>query len=228
MSDLIRDVQEQRRVKDIMWIARDRRIEALCHFTRVENLSGILRNGLLSRRLLHENRLPFFPIDYDRQDGYLEAVCLSVSFPNYKMFYSKRESFRHRYQVGHSQWVVLLWEASLLWEFECLFCQQNAAHDSVRSLPLEERRSPLAFEEIFRDFESVRRLDLNLPRNYPTNPQAEVLVFGRIPISYLREIHFYNLDAWTNWYNADYIAYNANIFYGDLFFRERQDYRVWQ
>ncbi len=71
MSDHVREFREQRRVKDIRWLARDRKIDVLCHFTRLENLTGILRNGLLSRRTLSERHMRFYAVDHDRLDGCL-------------------------------------------------------------------------------------------------------------------------------------------------------------
>ena len=228
MSDLIREVRESGRAREIRGIAKDRQVDVLCHFTRIENLQSILQMGLRGRSHLRRARIPFCTIDFNRIDNCQEAVSLSVSFPNYRMFYSKREFFRKSEGVYWSQWVVLLLEARLLWELNCSFCQQNAAHESVRNVPLEKRRNSLEFENFFYDFEGVNRLDLGIPRNYPTNPQAEVLVFDHIPISYLREIHFYNSGAWENWPYRNYTPNRAKISCGDSYFRERVDYKVWQ
>ena len=184
--------------------------------------------GLHGRSQLRQAGIAFCPIDYNRIDGCQEAISLSVSFPNYRMFYSKREFFWKSGGVNWSQWVVLILEAKLLWELNCFFCRQNAAHDSVRKVPLSTRRSPLEFESLFNDFEGVSRLDLGIPRSYTTNPQAEVLVFDQIPVSYLRELHFYNFNAWEHWPYRAFTAKKAQVFYGDSYFRERKDYKEWQ
>ena len=146
MSDHAWEVKEQRRARDIMLIAKDRKIDVLCHFTRLENLSGILRNGLLSRTSLEKSGASFVPTDMTRQEGYPEAVCLSVSFPTYKMLYRKRVMFRQCNQVTDSQWIVLLLDAKLLWELECGFCQQNAATYSERRVSRKDMRTPQALE----------------------------------------------------------------------------------
>ena len=80
-------------MKDIKWHVRNRKIDVLCHFTRLENLIGILGNGLLPRRTLSERYIPFYAVDPYRRDDCPEAVCLSISFPNYMLFYSKRVSY---------------------------------------------------------------------------------------------------------------------------------------
>ena len=228
MYDMIREIQEHRRVKDIKRITKDRKVDVLCHFTRVENLCGILREGLLGRRLLAQRGTPFFSIDDNRVDGYPEAVCLTISFPNYRMFYAKREEYLKKQNVSWNQWIVLLLEADLLWELTCAFCQQNAAHGSVSAIALEDRLRPLALEQVFFDFNGIRRVDLNIPRNCPTNPQAEVLVFDTIPVSYVREIHFYDMDACTNWFSRNNVVTSAEFRYGDHYFSARKDYEVWR
>ncbi len=231
MFDSNRDWLEDRRKRVIKSIAEDRKIDVLCHFTRVENLSGILRDGLLSRTALERSGVSFIPTDMSRQDGYSEAVCLSISFPNYRMFYYKRELFRNCGPVRHSQWVVLLFDVRLLWELECGFCQQNAAAYSERSVSREEMRATPAFARMFSDSDGVSRQelwDLNIPRNYPTNPQAEVLVFDTVPTTYLREVHFHDIRALESWQHNHSTAVQAKMSYGPTYFLPRKDSELWQ
>ena len=86
---------ESNREAQIQQICDERNIETLVHFTRVENLSSILQNGLLSRKaleILEETRgQQFLFNDRKRKDGHKDAICLSISFPNYQMFYPIRE-----------------------------------------------------------------------------------------------------------------------------------------
>jgi hypothetical protein len=78
---------------------------------------------------------------------------------------------------SRSNWVVLLLTSAILWEKDCAFCKENAASNSVRSLPLADRKTPMAFRNLFTDYDSINRRELNIPINYPTHPQAETLVF---------------------------------------------------
>ena len=227
MSDHVREIREQRRVKDIKWLVRDRTIDLLCHFTRLENLIGILRNGLLPRRTLCEGHMRFYAVDPYRLDDCPDAVCLSVSFPNYIMFYSKRVNYFKEQQVTHSQWVVLLLDVRILWELECEFCQQNAASNLERELPRWERRKPEALENMFSDFDDIRRFDLNLPRSYPTNPQAEVLAFGQIPAVYIRQVHFLDNFTFSHWQDHVRSFTAAGVFHKTDYFSARKDHRFW-
>jgi len=231
MSDSIRKRLEDKRKRQIKSFAEERKIDVLCHFTRVENLSGILRDGLLSRTALERSGASFVPTDMSRLDGYLDAVCLSISFPNYKMFYNKRELFWNCSQVRHSQWVVLLFGVELLWELECGFCLQNAAAYSERRVSREEMRATSAFERMFSDSDGVSRQklwDLNIPRNYPTNPQAEVLVFETVPTAYLREVYFHGIRALETWQRNHSTAVQVKMDHGGYYFKARQDYKLWQ
>ncbi|MDE0428330.1 MAG: DarT ssDNA thymidine ADP-ribosyltransferase family protein [Caldilineaceae bacterium] len=221
LQSIARKLLREHRAEKIEKIVGNRGIEILCHFTRVENLSSILKWGLLGRSRLVEQRIPFERIDHSRQDGCPEAVCLTISFPNYRLFYSKRGIFYGSHGIDDNQWVVLLFEAKLLWELDCAFCKYNAAHGSVRGLSLDSRREPESLASMFGDFPTHER-PRNFPSHYPTSPQAEVLVFDPVPISYLREIHFFDDDAYEEWSSSDYSDNDVDIYVGNYYFDKRR------
>ncbi len=214
------ELANQNRIWSIKEIVERRGIEKLCHFTRVENLSSILRLGLWGRTQLERNGISFLRIDQNRFDGHREAVCLTISFPNYRLFYGKREEHLNLFRVEHNQWVVLLLEASLLYELECAFCTNNAADNRVARIPIGDRMKPEALESMFRDFPNFSR-NRQLPMNYPTSPQAEVLVFESVPVSYVKEVHFSDLQGWERWSNSNYTASNASFYYDSGYFEKR-------
>ena len=215
------------RESQIQQICTELGITTLIHFTRTENLQGILQEGLLGRRLLEaRGQQPLFN-DPSRIDGHKEAVCLSISFPNYQLF-SKFSRSSYDSPPDYSQWIVLLLDPRVLWELDCAFCQENAARKAVSSIPLVDRRKPAALKGIFEDFYNIRHQDLSIPQDYPTHPQAEVLVFDPIPVRYIKAIHFWNADAQARWLpsntGTDYETSCTNRQY----FKPRPDYEVWR
>ncbi len=210
------------RARQIQQICEEKEITTLCHFTRIENLPSILQDGLLSRSALEADRRNFLFNDPDRADNNTDAVCLSISFPNYKMFYKLRKDWEG---VEYAQWVVLLLDAKVLWEFECAFCKENAASRRVNNVPLENRKRPEALKDLFEDFYGIRHQDLSIPQNYPTHPQAEVLVFNPIPVQYIKEIHYWDAAAQERLMP---IRTSSNYKISRQYFDSRSDYSIWK
>ena len=107
--------------KEINIFIDNQKINYLVHFTAVDNLQSILRHGLLSRKILCERNIPYFHTDTERIDGHLDAISVSVSFPNYKMFFKKREYFKEK------TWIVIFISTDILTNSDCFFIDGNAA-----------------------------------------------------------------------------------------------------
>lgn len=165
-------------------IIENRNIEWLMHFTIIDNLESILENGLVPRNTLSMlESIGVKPIinDDSRYDSCTDANCMSIEFPNYKMFYTLRCN------NPSSEWVVLAFEAKIINDFKCAFCYHNAGDSEIFTIPIEDRMTKNAFEGMFADRNGYpSREQLNIPEYYPTNPQAEILVFGIIPSSYIK------------------------------------------
>jgi len=154
---------------------KKREIDYLWHFTRLENLDSILRNGLIPRADLEARAAQVKYNDQYRIDGYKEANCLSLGHANYKMFYSLRQ------QNTAQVWVVVAVIPEVLLTKDCAFCHENAASSNVTSIPIQERKGIDAFQRMFEPVDGKPdRDDLGLPDDCPTNPQAEILVFDTI------------------------------------------------
>jgi len=211
----------------------DRDIKYLCHFTRLENLGSILLNGVIPRSVLEKGDSQFIINDEERYDRFRDACCFSISFPNYKLFYT----FRNKYP--ETNWVVLFYDVSLLWEYKSYCCITNAAF-KCGELNFQLKISPDRFQELFADFyvggKNVKRNDLGIPESYPTNPQAEVLIFDTVPVKEIKYVYFMKQVIFDNWLKNAKILVHGNyeaIKHIDFrvletYFHPRKDYLYWQ
>ena len=78
---------------------QERDIDELIHFTCVDNLESILSNGLLSLEDLYYNQIHYYYNDENRLEHKDNAICLSISFPNYKMFYKYRMKLKDFFNI---------------------------------------------------------------------------------------------------------------------------------
>lgn len=215
--------QSQQRKNEIRRICEEIGIETLVHFTRVQNLKSILKYGLIGRSQLQEMSLEFKYNDEERLEGQRKAICLSISFPNYKMFYKYRRDYS-----PDSNWVVLLLKSSILWELTCKFYTENAASNNARNSNLRgDRRQPSDLREMFKDYGTIRRADLQIPNNFTTHPQAEVLVFDQIHPSFIEKVNFNNLQDAKEWLKLNPGNYSQTFWEDRYYFSPRQDWKLW-
>ncbi len=195
----------------------DRGIESLYHFTSLKNLDNILNNGLLSREILNKKDIEYEYNDEYRIDGKLDAICISISFPNYRMFY--------RYWSNTNDiYCVIELKPSILYEKNCLFCVENAASYNERQREYTEKMGREGIEKLF--YDDFLREDLGIPRSYPTNPQSEVLVLDNIEVKYIKNIYFnvpeidFDINKYSNM--------NIGFYYKTSLFSYRYDYEYWR
>ena len=207
-------------------IVEERGIAHLCHFTRVENLASILANGLVPRSRLEEENVQYVYNDDYRFDGCLNASCLTISFPNYRMFYPLRCS------DDSKDWVVIRLNSRALWEKECAFCNNNAACGTVTSVPLEQRKNPQAFQSLFEDTTGMpSRVTTGVRQNFTTNPQAEVLIFDVVEPDFIVDVNFRNKQNINDANAINGIIGNFPHFQywlNESLFSYRSDYTHWQ
>lgn len=195
----------------------ERGIRYLMHFTRVSNLGNILQRGLVPRDILVKNGWSNFNDQY-RHDG-THAVCLSIEFPNYKMFWGVRQD------NTDVDWVVLVIRTDALWMLPCAFCVTNAASASVTAVPLEQRRNLAALQSMYADWDGKTRAALGIPNYYPTNPQAEVLMLNGVPRDYILGAIVLNA-AKQQELQTQYPGLEVQVHAS--YFRYRQDYAHWK
>jgi hypothetical protein len=152
--------------------ARELRIPHLVHFTRCENLRGILTDGLMSVKFCEQKGLAPIRNDLNRYDGQLDGTSLSIAFPNYKMFW------KYRHSLPDTEWAVLLISVQVLWQKDCAFYPHNAADARMIKRKPAEMKSAKALRDMLLPDEG-ERADWLRPYD-PTDPQAEVLVYDVI------------------------------------------------
>lgn len=200
---------------------RSRQIDALFHFTRANNLPNIFRYGLLPKENLLNNGINAEFNDNNRYDGCENALCASIGFPNYKLFYSLRTV------NSDVDWAVIKLGANILLDYDCAFCVTNAGSAESYSVNLKDRMGIEALKKLYEDYPGKHsRQEMNLKDCYPTNPQAEVLIFGRVPVEYIKEVYFLNNKALHKYKDCipDKIIASDNLYW----FYPREDWRYWQ
>jgi hypothetical protein len=195
----------------------ERGIKCLTHFTRTSNLDSILQRGLVPRDTLVLEGYNDFNDQYriDRTD----AVCVSIAFPNYKMFFSLRQTHKE------CDWVVLAIHPAALWTLPCAFCVTNAASASVTAIPLEQRRDLGALQAMYADWGDKTRIILGLKNPYTTNPQAEVLMLKGVPRQYIFGVIVMH-TAKQRELQAKYPGLDVRTIVG--YFGSRPDYAHWK
>ncbi|ELA4711062.1 DUF4433 domain-containing protein, partial [Escherichia coli] len=175
-------------------IVQCRDITELYHFTHADNLSSIIANGLVSRQYLDIRNINYELNDELRLEGHLDATCLSISFPNYRMFFKYRN-------LKPGDWIILVIDPSVLWIKSCAFYPTNAASGSVRSNAIADMQGEDALNAMFGETIGSITREQSLNDKYPTDVQAEVLVFDEIEPSYILKVIHPNRMSSERFYN---------------------------
>jgi hypothetical protein len=193
---------EAARRKELHAYIRGRGVTAVGHFTRLSNLESILKHGLLPRARLEEMNAVYAANDALRLDD-VNGICLSISFPNYKLFYK----FRNEYP--REEWVLLVLSTEVIEGKGCIFNPHNAASNAMTRHSTERRMQIDALQAMFYDQaievdgalserRPMLREYLGLPDHFTTDPQAEIIVTESIEPSLIREIIFNRDDTRQN------------------------------
>ncbi|MGL6099114.1 MAG: DarT ssDNA thymidine ADP-ribosyltransferase family protein [Fusobacteriaceae bacterium] len=190
-------------------IIEERGIKELIHFTNVNNVKDILNNGICSLNYMNDKNIEYIQNDFARFDDEYNYISVSVSFPNYKMLYKKRKE-------SDTSYVILSLNPRILLEKDCLFIPSNAANKKFRG-KLNDYSSFSHFYQLFNNS------DLNFPKNYPKDSQAEILVKDLIETKhieciYLDQNDFTEKKAKYKHKNAEHI----NIQLGQEYFGKRK------
>lgn len=178
------------REDDIKNILDDRNIKVLLHFTQLDNLPSILKNGL---RVKDDLDTLAKCNDELRLDNHTDTISMSVQHPNDPMFY------KYRHEKPDAGWCILGVPASILLKQDALFCKRNAASAYIRTQSEEDLRNPASLEGMFEEIQGYTpRKDHYLKRNDPTDVQAEILVKGTISPKNITGIVFMSPQAFND------------------------------
>jgi len=174
-----------------------RSIEKLVHFSKVENIVGvILCGGIISREVRNklvgeDSKCHFFAVrDVERLDEQLEGISCSIEHPNQYFFERKRSQ-------PNSLWCVLTLSPDLIYCKETLFYHYNAASNIARSLRGEQLKhfNTIFNEQVEDSYGRMLRRDPPKKMCYPTSFQAEILVKNFIPWEKILGINFESKEA---------------------------------
>lgn len=180
--------ERKERQKIYNYFTKVRGVECFVHFTPEENIPSILQHGIIPREDLSAHRIDARCPDQSRSDNHLDYSSFSVSFPNYRVMYSKRHDMK---------FVVLCIDPRIILDFpisNISYLPTNAANQSLPK-EIEEYIGFSAAEGIFSETAynhktgaSCQRSELNIPVEFSTDPQAEVFIRATVEPSYIQKI----------------------------------------
>ncbi len=176
-ANTVQPVIRKSKVVTPLSIINDRGINYFVHYTRIDNLESIIKNGLCSVEYMEKHGIPYIPNDIQRLDGRRDAISLSVSFPNYKNFYKARQN-------ADSDWCVIRLDPRKVVELECAYFCTNAANSNWRIIDWSRLNNAECFELMFHE----NRRSPQIPKRYTTDPQAEIMVKDRIPGDFIDSV----------------------------------------
>lgn len=166
----------KRRPKRGWWnVVQERGLKCLYHFTDIENLPSIIANGLLSvNELLYKRKLKCSRNDLQRIDGKKNCICCSLEEPNNILMQKYKYNSNKAFCLFRISIDVLNHETA--W---C--CPVNAATNHGREIKSLSKLEDLYISE---------GRNPVLPKNLPTNEQAEILIEKEISWDYIDAIIF--------------------------------------
>lgn len=159
----------------------ERGITRLCHFTKSNNLSHILRNesGILANTSLDDQLEILKKNDEHRYDNKEDYVCCSVQYPN--SWYLRRIK---DIDPLFKEWVVVFIDPNLVDNPTTLFCHRNAAAGRGQYIKGGYEGFTGMFKSPVNGQKLIYRKPL-MPRCCPTDDQAEVLLYKNILRSHI-------------------------------------------
>lgn len=188
-------------------IFNSRCVTRLCHMTTIESLLSILDNncGILATDFIDGDKL--IKIDQDRYDGHTDYISLSIQYPNLWYFNKKRNNLDYN-------WGVIFIDPKIC-DYSTLFSPFNAATECGYYLDSGEYALSKCFEDKIVTPKNVTRSRTpNMLKCSPTDDQAEVMIYHKIPVDYFLGIAFESKEIAQTFVNE---ANKRNISYPNLY-----------
>lgn len=209
---MVRPCGKQEAVAFEGWL-RARNIERLVHFTALKNVPHILKHGLIPREYLElevvRMGLGAAFSDSQRHDAMPQFSCLSITSPNYQMFYNKRQRLR-------GGWAVISFAPEALTRLYFQFTPTNAAAAGVIA-----QAGMDGAERLFQ-LDNVRQT-LGLASNETTDPQAEALCDSILAPGFVLDVSVERPQD-QQWLRARGIAARLD----QTLFQPRRDWQFWR
>ncbi len=225
-KDRERQADEKKLIFDYL---KSRGVKLLAHFTPVSNLPSILSHGIMPRSALSERGIHADTPDELRIDFRMDYSSFSVSFPNYRVFYSKRMNTPFTY-------VVLIIDPQIILDLplnSISYLPDNAASGQIRNV--EQYTGLEAVKALFSEAIQIRettftREQLGLREQFTTNPQAEVFIRSIVEPRYIRSIITFDAEQ------AKQVREQLKslpvrvpkVIYNEEFYKPRNDWSVWR
>lgn len=161
---------------------------------------------------MKNRNVDYFANDRKRLDGRLDSSCLSISFPNYKMLY------QYKNNPPYDRFAVMLFDAKEVSKMNCGYFRTNAAKLNYRKDKWSLFNNTDAFKRLFDGERS------EVEENMPSNPQAEVMVKGIIPVDFIKKVCFEKKEDMIPFIN---VCPQIDKIVDEAYFKPRKDWRRW-
>jgi hypothetical protein len=169
---------------DVFEFLENRSIRNILHFTHTLNLISILTNGLKSLESLEAAGIKNKLHDMRRSDEIRQGIFCSIAYPNIWMLNGKQNINPQEYAI-----LEIMENA--------LFLQHFAAFPGNSARNILKNHAEENFDK-YVNVEGLKRMFLNkdlrnkqrIPKNEPTDLQAEIIFFNELNPDRIRKIHF--------------------------------------
>ena len=183
LEDYAKNIHLDDRAK-ISQFLEDRCIRNILHFTHTSNLISILASGLKSLESLEKVTSTYKSSDIGRHDEIKQGIFCSIAYPNIWMLNGKKDLNPQEYAI-----LEIMENALLLQHFAAF--PGNSARTEIKMDAEKNFAQYVGVSGLRRMFlNKALRSEQKVPRNEPTDLQAEIIFFNELNVDRIRKIHF--------------------------------------